>query len=53
MPAFYIEPIKRDLEWLWDWLPEGARSYDPNAYLTSLEGGSASNPEARAGMAVV
>jgi hypothetical protein len=33
VPQFYIDKIKKDLGELWEWLPEGAISHDPNAYL--------------------
>ena len=35
LPHFYINRIREDLGPLWDWLPEGALYYDPNAYLKS------------------
>ena len=35
LPQFYIDWIRDDLGPLWDWLPEGALYYDPNAYLKS------------------
>ena len=35
LPQFYINWIRKDLGPLWDWLPEGALYYDPNAYLKS------------------
>jgi hypothetical protein len=34
-PQFFINRIREDLGPLWDWLPEGALYYDPNAYLKS------------------
>lgn len=33
LPPFYVERVKRDLGSLWPWLPEGALSHDPHAYL--------------------
>jgi hypothetical protein len=33
VPQFYVDRIRSDLGPFWDWLPEGALSYDPNAYL--------------------
>jgi hypothetical protein len=35
LPQFYINQIRQDLGPLWDWLPEGALYYDPDAYLKS------------------
>ena len=35
LPPFFISRIRKDLGPLWDWLPEGALYYDPNAYLKS------------------
>ena len=37
LPQFYIDWIRKDLGSLWEWLPEGALYYDPNAYLKSEE----------------
>lgn len=37
IPAFFVERIRRDLGEFWDWLPEGAITHDPNAYLISTE----------------
>ncbi|MFQ5571721.1 MAG: radical SAM protein, partial [Rhodothermales bacterium] len=50
LPGIYVEPIQRDLKWLWEWLPEGAMYHDPNAYLKSLETDVQEAPRARAGM---
>ncbi len=36
IPLFFTEQIKKDLGPLWDWLPEGALYYDPNAYLHAV-----------------
>jgi hypothetical protein len=33
LPPFYTELMKKDLGWLWDWLPKGAVLHDPEAYL--------------------
>ena len=52
LPDMFIRPIKEDLNWLWEWLPEGALYHDPNAYLNSLEGETGGTPEVQAGMAV-
>jgi len=35
VPAFFVEKVKGDLGWLWEWLPEGALDHDPCAYLKS------------------
>ena len=37
IPEFYVERIRKSLGPLWEWLPEGAVSHDPNAYLTETE----------------
>ncbi|MFQ6113674.1 MAG: B12-binding domain-containing radical SAM protein [bacterium] len=36
LPQFYVDWIRKDLGPLWEWLPEGALHYDPNAYLKSV-----------------
>jgi hypothetical protein len=33
LPPFYVERVKKDLGSLWEWLPEGALTHDPLAYL--------------------
>ncbi len=33
VPSCFVEIVRNDLGPLWRWLPEGAISYDPNAYL--------------------
>lgn len=33
LPPFYTRIIKKDLGYLWEWLPEGAIFHDQNAYL--------------------
>ncbi|MFH1619210.1 MAG: hypothetical protein ABIG11_04830, partial [bacterium] len=33
------ELLKKDLGWLWNWLPKGAVRHDPNAYLKSTTQG--------------
>ena len=33
LPQFYLDIIKKDLGYLWEWLPEGAISHDHKAYL--------------------
>ncbi len=35
IPKYFVESIKNDLGEFWDWLPDGAISHDPNAYLMS------------------
>ncbi len=35
IPSRFVETVKRHLGPLWQWLPEGALSHDPNAYLNS------------------
>ncbi len=35
IPDFFVEIIRKDLGEFWDWLPKGAISHDPNAYLKS------------------
>jgi hypothetical protein len=37
IPDFYIKRIKRELGALWQFLPDGALAYDPNAYLKKSE----------------
>lgn len=37
LPEFYVSRIRNDLGPLWEWLPEGALHYDPNAYLKAEE----------------
>jgi hypothetical protein len=37
IPQYFIDKIRRDLGHLWEWLPEGAISHDPNAYLLSKD----------------
>ena len=32
LPQFYLDLVRRDLGFLWKWLPEGALYHDPNAY---------------------
>jgi hypothetical protein len=44
LPAFYGDQVRRDLGSLWEWLPAGALSHDPNAYLASEEASAASAP---------
>jgi hypothetical protein len=50
LPAFFVDPIRKDLAWLWEWLPDGALYHDPNAYLNAMEDGSAAASVVRAGM---
>ncbi len=35
LPEVFIRQIREDLGALWEWLPDGALYYDPNAYLKS------------------
>jgi hypothetical protein len=42
IPPFLVETIRKDLGSFWDWLPEGALSHDPNAYLSSPDNTCAS-----------
>ena len=35
IPQFLVQRMRKDLGAFWDWLPEGALSHDPNAYLLS------------------
>ncbi len=37
IPQYFIQRVRRDLGQFWEWLPEGAISHDPNAYLQSEE----------------
>lgn len=37
LPRFYVDQVRRELDWLWDHLPEGALMHNPNAYLHSAE----------------
>lgn len=32
LPPFFRDQVRRDLGFLWEWLPEGALSHDENAY---------------------
>ncbi len=52
LPDFFVNPVREDLGWLWEWLPEGALYHDPNAYLKSLNGKAARTTEVRAGKVV-
>ena len=49
LPDFFVDPVRNDLRWLWEWLPEGALYHDPNTYLKSLNGKAARPTEAHAG----
>ena len=35
LPQFYLDLVRKDLGLLWEWLPAGALSHDPNAYSKS------------------
>jgi len=37
IPRYFVEKIRKDLGDFWDWLPNGAISHDPNAYLVSQQ----------------
>jgi len=46
IPQFLVQQVRKDLGQFWEWLPEGALYYDPNAYLLSQqEESSSSNVE--------
>jgi hypothetical protein len=45
LPAFYPDKVRRDLGFMWHWLPEGALHHDQNAYL------HAQTDEGKAGLA--
>ncbi len=32
LPSFFRDQVRRDLGFLWDWLPDGALAHDENAY---------------------
>jgi len=34
---FFVQWVRKDLGHFWEWLPKGALSHNPNAYLTSVE----------------
>ena len=41
IPQFLVQSIRKDLREFWDWLPDGALTHDPNAYLLSQQNGCA------------
>ncbi len=45
IPQFYIDQVREDLGPMWDWLPKGALSHDPNAYLNSTTESMVVEPE--------
>ena len=47
VPQFYVDQVKKNLGPMWKWLPEGALSHDPNAYLKSMAEETADQVEAR------
>ncbi|RJP70461.1 MAG: radical SAM protein [Candidatus Abyssobacteria bacterium SURF_17] len=51
IPPYFVEKIRRDLGQFWDWLPKGAVSHDPNAYLLSAEQNCSSCKVPRVGVA--
>jgi hypothetical protein len=48
VPAFYEGRIRRALGGLWEWLPEGAVSHDPNAFLKAQPAWAPLRPGIRA-----
>lgn len=48
IPQYFTDKIRRDLGHFWEWLPEGAISHNPNAYLESEELNASGEPAARA-----
>jgi hypothetical protein len=38
IPQRFVDIIRQKMGWLWEWLPEGALDYDPNAFLESGTG---------------
>ena len=51
MPQYFIDRIRRDLGHFWAWLPEGAISHNPNAYLGSTEMTASNEATLRTGYA--
>ena len=37
IPQFYVAQVQKSLGPFWEWLPDGALSHDPNAYLKAQE----------------
>ncbi len=35
IPTRFVDIIRYKLGWLWEWLPDGALHYNPNAFLES------------------
>lgn len=35
IPTRFVDIIRYKLDWLWEWLPDGALDYNPNAFLES------------------
>ena len=52
LPDFFVNPVREDLGWLWEWLPEGVLYHDPYAYLKSLNGQATQTTEVHAGKVV-
>lgn len=48
LPQFFVDRVRRDLGPLWEFLPEGALSHNPLAYLESTAGGFVTLGGARA-----
>jgi hypothetical protein len=44
VPRFYLDRVQADLGPMWRWLPPGAITHDPNAYLKSENSGTAALP---------
>jgi len=44
IPQFYIDRIKNELGYMWEWLPEGALYHDQNAYSKKTEKGKQAQP---------
>jgi hypothetical protein len=51
IPQFYLERIRAELGEFWDWLPAGAITHEPNAYLMSRQESALSRTTPRAKIA--
>jgi hypothetical protein len=51
VPRFFLDRMQRDLGPLWDWLPKGAVTHDPNAYLKATAAATLTPITRVAGMA--
>ncbi|MFW6084184.1 MAG: hypothetical protein ACODAA_03130, partial [Gemmatimonadota bacterium] len=47
LPEFFVDRVREDLGPLWEWLPDGALTHDPLAYLKAEEGRPISEGERR------